>query len=59
MGGPVLLVVPEGALVDGRPRTVRGASGPVVEVAGCRGFRIGAGRTAQPRPREGTEPAAV
>lgn len=58
-GGPVLLVVPEGALVDGRPRTVRGASGPVVEVAGCRGFRIGAGRTAQPRPREGTEPAAV
>ncbi len=43
-GGPVVLVVPEAELVDGRPRGAPGRMVATLEVSGCRGFAVGARR---------------
>lgn len=42
--GLILLVVPSQGLSDGRPRGVRGPMRATLEVCGCRGFLLGAGR---------------
>jgi hypothetical protein len=43
-GAPVVLVVPEGELVGGHPRGVRGAARAALAVSGCQGFLLGGGR---------------
>ncbi|HET9102244.1 MAG TPA: DUF58 domain-containing protein [Solirubrobacteraceae bacterium] len=43
-GGRVVLVVPTAGLRGGRPAGVRGGARAVLEVAGCRGFELGARR---------------
>ncbi|MGH2858866.1 MAG: DUF58 domain-containing protein [Solirubrobacteraceae bacterium] len=48
--GPVVLVVPDERLRDGRPRDVTGPMFPTLSVSGCRGFLLGAGRERE-RPR--------
>ena len=48
--GRVVLVVPVAGLDGGRPRGVRGALRPALEVSGCRGFELGARRERE-RPR--------
>lgn len=53
--GPVVLVVPDQLLADGRPRGVRGPMRPAFEVSGCRGFLLGARReTDRVKAREAT-----
>ena len=42
--GPIVLVVPQEILADGRPRGVRGPMYATFEVSGCRGFLLGARR---------------
>ncbi len=42
--GVLVIVVPHEALSGGRPRGIRGSLAPVLEVAGCRGFAVGARR---------------
>jgi uncharacterized protein (DUF58 family) len=42
--GPVVLVVPNQSLVDGRPRGARGPMYATFEVSGCRGFMLGTRR---------------
>ncbi len=42
--GLLVIVVPHEALSGGRPRGIRGSLRPVLEVAGCRGFAVGARR---------------
>lgn len=42
--GPVVLVIPQQSLADGRPRGVRGRMYASFEVSGCRGFLLGARR---------------
>jgi hypothetical protein len=42
--GPVVLVVPNQSLADGRPRGVRGPMYATFEVSGCRGFMLGTRR---------------
>ncbi len=42
--GPVVLVIPQQSLADGRPRGVRGPMYASFEVSGCRGFLLGARR---------------
>ena len=49
-GGPVVLVVPDAELVDGRPRGAPGRMLATLAVSGCRGFAVGArGGSARPR----------
>ncbi|MGH2875558.1 MAG: DUF58 domain-containing protein, partial [Solirubrobacteraceae bacterium] len=48
--GPVVLVVPDARLREGRPRDVTGPMLPTLSVSGCRGFLLGAGRE-RVRPR--------
>jgi uncharacterized protein (DUF58 family) len=53
----IVLVMPTAALSDGRPRGIRGAALPALEVTGCRGFLLGARRQTErerPRARSGT-----
>ncbi|MFL5859749.1 MAG: DUF58 domain-containing protein [Solirubrobacteraceae bacterium] len=45
--GPTVLVVPEGELVSGHPRGVRGAGRHTLSVSGCQGFVLGGGRRRQ------------
>jgi hypothetical protein len=42
--GATVLVVPEAALVGGRPRGLRGPALATLSVCGCRGFLLGVGR---------------
>jgi uncharacterized protein (DUF58 family) len=42
--GPVVLVIPQQSLADGRPSGVRGPMYATFEVSGCRGFMLGARR---------------
>jgi uncharacterized protein (DUF58 family) len=51
--GGLVLVLPTAALNDGRPRGLRGAALPTLEVSGCRGFVLGARRPAGSDPRVG------
>lgn len=44
-GGPTVLVVPDAALVTGRPPGVRGPMKPALAVSGCQGYLLGAGRS--------------
>jgi uncharacterized protein (DUF58 family) len=44
--GPVLFVVPESELVEGRPRGAGARARPALAVSGCRGFVLGARRAA-------------
>lgn len=50
-GGATVLVAPDRGLVDGRPANVRRAGRAILEVSGCRGFLLGAGRPVQRPPR--------
>jgi uncharacterized protein (DUF58 family) len=54
--GTIVLVLPTANLSDGRPRGIHGPASPTLDVAGCRGFVLGARRAAQrarPRPTAG------
>jgi uncharacterized protein (DUF58 family) len=51
--GGLVLVLPTATLSDGRPEGVRGAAQPTLEVSGCRGFVLGARRSAERKPRVG------
>jgi uncharacterized protein (DUF58 family) len=49
--GATVLVVPDGGLVGGRPRGLRGPAVATLSVSGCRGFLLGVGRdTGRTRP---------
>lgn len=55
-GGRTVLVVPDAALVGGRPRGLRGAALATLSVSGCRGFLLGVGRDSE-RTRPESTPA--
>jgi uncharacterized protein (DUF58 family) len=49
--GTTVLVLPTASLSDGRPRGLRGSALPTLDVAGCRGFVLGARRGVEREPR--------
>ncbi len=54
--GHTIVVTPLQGLVEGRPRGMRGALAPTLDVSGCRGFLLGGRREVQrPRARENAE----
>jgi uncharacterized protein (DUF58 family) len=55
--GPIVLVVPEQILSDGRPRGVRGPMFATFEVSGCRGFLLGSRRERKRVKARETSPA--
>ncbi|HZE05961.1 MAG TPA: hypothetical protein VE127_12090, partial [Solirubrobacteraceae bacterium] len=47
-GAPVVLVVPDTAVVAGRPPGLRGPVQPALAVSGCQGYLLGVGRSLDP-----------
>jgi uncharacterized protein (DUF58 family) len=56
--GAIVLVLPTANLSDGRPRGIRDSALPTLDVAGCRGFVLGARRGMAREPRRRATGAA-